>query len=112
MATLSNPTCGPWTARDANPSEIPSLLLTFPACKIVERKGVVIAVVTMHESGAESVANSDAIAAVPDLLEALKTAAAAINPSDRGGISLMEWNERLKAATVCINAALAKAKGR
>jgi hypothetical protein len=55
-------------------------------------------------------ANARLMAASPEMLAALKTAAAAINPSDRGGISLMEWNERLKAATVAINAAIAKAE--
>lgn len=57
-------------------------------------------------------ANARLIAAAPDLLSALKAAAAAINPSDIHGISLMTWNDRLKAATVTINAAIAKAEGR
>lgn len=38
--------------------------------------------------------------------EALQVADAAINPPDRSGISLHEWNERLKAATATIRAAL------
>ena len=40
------------------------------------------------------------------LREALKSADAAINPPDRKGISLHVWNERLKAATKIIRAAL------
>jgi hypothetical protein len=105
-------TPGPWASRDATPTEIPSLLLTFPASSVIERHGIVIAVATMHNSGAEAVANAQILAAAPDLLNALKAAAAAINPSDRQGISLMTWNDRLKAATVTINAAIAKAEGR
>jgi hypothetical protein len=38
--------------------------------------------------------------------EALIAANHAINPPDRSGISLDEWNKRLKAATVLINDAL------
>lgn len=37
---------------------------------------------------------------------ALRTADEAINPLDRAGISLDKWNERLKAATITIRAAL------
>jgi hypothetical protein len=33
----------------------------------------------------------------------------AINPPDRGGISMDEWNRRLKDATARIHAALAEA---
>jgi hypothetical protein len=43
--------------------------------------------------------------------EALKVADAAINPPDRGGISLDEWNKRLKAATATIRAALGRPDG-
>lgn len=57
-------------------------------------------------------ANARLMAASPDLLSALKSAAAAINPSDRNGISLCEWNDRLRAATVTVNAAIAKAESR
>lgn len=38
--------------------------------------------------------------------EALIAADAAINPPDRSGISLDEWNKRLKAATAKIKEAL------
>jgi hypothetical protein len=57
-------------------------------------------------------ANARLMAASPQMLDALKTANAAINPSDRQGISLLEWNNRLRAATVEIHAAIAKAEGR
>jgi hypothetical protein len=57
-------------------------------------------------------ANARLLAAAPQMLEALKTANAAINPSDRQGISLLTWNERLKVATVAIHAAIVKAEGR
>lgn len=43
------------------------------------------------------------------MLAALKAADAAINPSDRSGISLDKWNERLKATTVQIRAAITSA---
>ncbi len=47
---------------------------------------------------------------IADIIEAqekaLKAADLAINPPDRGGISLDKWNERLKAATAEIRAAL------
>lgn len=59
-----------------------------------------------------SEANARLIAAAPEMLEALKAANAAINPSDIHGISLCSWNDRLKAATVTICAAIAKAEGR
>jgi len=44
-----------------------------------------------------------------NLLAALKDCLVAINPPDRGGISLYEWNQRLKAATINAEAAIAKA---
>jgi hypothetical protein len=44
------------------------------------------------------------------MLTALRAADAAINPSDRSGISLETWNVRLKAATAKIRAAIAKAE--
>jgi uncharacterized Zn finger protein (UPF0148 family) len=40
--------------------------------------------------------------------EALVAADAAINPPDRSGISLDEWNKRLKAATATIRRALSE----
>lgn len=43
---------------------------------------------------------------VARLREALKIADMAINPPDRGGISLDHWNVRLKNATGVIRAAL------
>jgi hypothetical protein len=43
------------------------------------------------------------------LMDALKFADEAINPPDRGGISMDEWNRRLKDATARIHAALAEA---
>lgn len=45
-------------------------------------------------------------AEVARLREALKIADMAINPPDRGGISLDHWNVRLKNATGVIRAAL------
>lgn len=44
------------------------------------------------------------------LREALKAADTAINPPDRTGISLHVWNERLKAVTKIIRAALEASK--
>ena len=49
------------------------------------------------------------IAASPELASALVVAREAINPPDIGGISMREWNQRLKSATSVINAALLKA---
>lgn len=46
------------------------------------------------------------------LKAALTTARAAINPSDLDGISLHEWNGRLKTATQVIDAALVLAEDR
>jgi hypothetical protein len=40
------------------------------------------------------------------LTEGLRSAREAINPPDLGGISLHDWNQRLKAATVKIDALL------
>lgn len=48
----------------------------------------------------------EAINEIKKLRAALKVADEAINPPDRDGISLEKWNERLKAATKTIRAAL------
>jgi hypothetical protein len=44
------------------------------------------------------------------LRNALEIADAAINPKDMVGLSLEKWNERLKAATATIRAALKPAE--
>lgn len=48
----------------------------------------------------------NASAVLDQMREALKAADEAINPPDRGGISLDTWNKRLKTATATIRAAL------
>lgn len=63
-----------------------------------------------HDGSSE--ANARLIAAAPDMLEALKIANSAINPTDIHGIALVAWNERLKIATNAIVLALKKAEGR
>jgi hypothetical protein len=45
-----------------------------------------------------------------EMLAALRAADEAINPPDRKGISLDKWNDRLKAATKTIRAAVARAE--
>jgi hypothetical protein len=47
---------------------------------------------------------------VREMEMALKSADEAINPPDRGGISLDSWNQRLKAATALIRSVLPTAK--
>lgn len=47
--------------------------------------------------------------AAHEMLAALRVADAAINPPDRGGISMAIWHERLKAATAQIRAAITRA---
>lgn len=83
---------------------------------LARREGDPDGVITIAKMSQGFTDNSEAdarlIAAAPDLLAALKTAAQAINPPDIGGIALVTWNDRLKAATVAINAAIAKAEGR
>lgn len=58
----------------------------------------------------QSEANARLIAAAPEMFAALKIANAAINPTDRGGISLAAWNDRLKDASQAIMSALIKAE--
>lgn len=50
----------------------------------------------------------DAIWEIEALRETLEIADAAINPKDKGGLSMHKWNKRLKEATTTIRAALAK----
>jgi hypothetical protein len=57
-------------------------------------------------------AHARLMAAAPAMLEALKIANAAINPSGREGISLHAWNHLLREATPVICSAIAKAEGR
>ena len=47
-------------------------------------------------------------AMVEDLREILMSADSAINPGDRGGLSLDKWNERLKAVTQDIRRGVAR----
>jgi hypothetical protein len=54
-----------------------------------------------------SEANALLICAAPDIAAALQACLEAINPPDRAGISLHEWNKRLKAASEIARAALA-----
>lgn len=61
-----------------------------------------------HEQS-ESDALRDANARAGALHFALAVADAAINPTDKAGISLFDWNERLKKATAVIRQALALA---
>lgn len=58
----------------------------------------------------QSRANARLMAASPRMLEALKAALAAINPSDIHGISLFEWNKRLASASEVIRAAIIAAE--
>ena len=44
-----------------------------------------------------------------ELLEALTSIDAAVNPPDRHGISMHVWNQRLKAASKIVRAAIEKA---
>jgi hypothetical protein len=48
-------------------------------------------------------------ATVERLRQALRAADSAINPADRSGISLDEWNKRLKSATLDIRDAVRRA---
>jgi hypothetical protein len=47
-----------------------------------------------------------------ELLAACMAADAAMNPTDRSGISLHVWNQRLREATSVVRAAIAKAEGK
>lgn len=59
---------------------------------------------------AQSKVRGQLIVAAPDLLRALEGLLLAVNPADRGGISLHEWNTRLKAASKIGTAAVNKAR--
>lgn len=50
----------------------------------------------------------DTKAMVEELRETLMSADGAINPGDRGGLSLDKWNERLKATTQDIRRGVAR----
>ena len=69
MTTPAHPPSPSWTMRDVRPQEVPSLLTTFPPGFIVEDRGVVIAVVVMHESGAVAATNARLLAAAPKMRE-------------------------------------------
>ena len=63
----------------------------------------------------EALAYMDAAIAVEsaasELLAALEIARDALYPSDRPGISMREWNQRMYKASTPIHNAIAKAKG-
>ena len=105
-------TPGPWTV------DLGEANLYHAHCRrlILSRRddGSVITLAKLPESYAgdydSAEANARIMSAAPDMLAALKVAAAAIAPSDRHGISLMEWNNRLRHATTVIAAAIIAAE--
>lgn len=107
--TESKHTPGPWTLEDW-PHELECMGARLGARAVAGADRISPAVV--WGGIRESEANARLIAAAPDLLAALKVAELAINPRDRGGISLHDWGSRLKGATTVVLAAIAKAEGR